>query len=351
MADALKDSRLSIRMYWACSTALARLDGQEVNEGKLADLFLARATDEQTEPEVRARALQLVPARHPKLTLDLLRKLLSHADPNLRREAARALAEHPSSRRASVLLEVARDDKGMFSNEVRAWALVGLADKAQERVSEVSTIAAYAMNSVVRDEALRALVDTELKAEQLLMLKSVNAREEATRDLLQRAQFRQPFFRARPPAKDIAAWLKLLEGPGDAAAGQRIFGNPRLAGCARCHRVEGRGSDVGPDLSSIGRTERRHIVESILQPSNAVAPHYQVWLIETSDGRVRTGMLVHTNLDEYTYLDEKGGQFKVNTRDVVATRPAATSIMPEGLVDRLTDQEIRDLLAYLCSRR
>jgi hypothetical protein len=53
----------------------------------------------------------------------------------------------------------------------------------------------------------------------------------------------------------------------------------------------------------------------------------------------------------YTYLDDKGDLFKLNTRDVVESRPVPNSIMPDGLADLLTDQELRDLLAYLCSRR
>jgi putative heme-binding domain-containing protein len=145
--------------------------------------------------------------------------------------------------------------------------------------------------------------------------------------------------------------VKLLEGPADVDAGRRIFAHPRLGGCFRCHRVEGRGNEIGPDLSTIGRVDRRSILESLLQPSNNVAPHYQAWLIETADGKIRTGMLMGTHLDEYTYLDDKGGQFKVNSRDVVSSQPAATSLMPDGLVNQLTTQEVRDLLAYLCSRK
>ena len=62
-------------------------------------------------------------------------------------------------------------------------------------------------------------------------------------------------------------------------------------------------------------------------------------------------MLLHTNLDEYTYLDAKGEKFKLNTRNIAESKPSPVSIMPEGLADQLTDQEMRDLLAYLCSRR
>ena len=90
---------------------------------------------------------------------------------------------------------------------------------------------------------------------------------------------------------------------------------------------------------------------SIFTASAVVAPHYTAWRIETKDGKVRTGMLAGTYLDDYTYLDEKGNIFKVNTHDMVEARPLSTSIMPAGLVDRLTDQEMRDLLAYLQARK
>ena len=96
---------------------------------------------------------------------------------------------------------------------------------------------------------------------------------------------------------------------------------------------------------------RRHILESILQPSNTVALHYQNWVLEMANGQIRSGMLIRTHLDEYTYLDARGMLFKVNTRDIVDSQPSRISIMPDGLADRFTDQELRDLLAYLESRR
>src|SRR5207253_6487174 len=105
----------------------------------------------------------------------------------------------------------------------------------------------------------------------------------------------------RPNPKDTDAWLKLLEGKADPEAGRRVFESPKLAGCYKCHRVEGRGADIGPDLSLIGRTERKWIVESILQPSAVVAPHYQAWVVETLDGKTRTGLLVGTHLDKSVY--------------------------------------------------
>lgn len=61
--------------------------------------------------------------------------------------------------------------------------------------------------------------------------------------------------------------------------------------------------------------------------------------------------LVRTHLDEYTYVDQRGNLFQVRTTDIVGTAPAPLSIMPTGMVDLLTDRELRDVLAYLGERR
>jgi len=93
------------------------------------------------------------------------------------------------------------------------------------------------------------------------------------------------------------------------------------------------------------------VVESILQPAAVVAPHYQAWKVETLDGRTRIGLLVATRLDESEYVDEKGERFRVRAGDEAGVTPARGSLMPDGLLDGLTDQEARDLVAYLLSRR
>jgi putative membrane-bound dehydrogenase-like protein len=347
LVEALKDPRLNVRLYFAYSSALARLDGHNVSEAKMADYFLERLKDEHCSPEVRILALQMVPAAHRGLTRDLLGKLLSEPNPSLQLEAVRTLAEQPGAHRVPMLLKVAQD--GHLTDSVRAQAIAGLADYAQERVEDLLALA-RGDNAVLRDEALRALINTRLTPQQRAALADLAKVKPETAALVARVLGKR-FAQGRPPAGELSAWLGRLEGPADTAAGRRVFFHPKLGGCFRCHRAEGRGQEVGPDLSAIGRTERRSILESLLQPSNQVAPHYQVWQLETADGRTHTGMLVKTELDEYTYLDAKGALFKLKTTDVVETRAVPTSIMPDGLADLMTDQEIRDLMAYLCSRR
>jgi putative membrane-bound dehydrogenase-like protein len=347
LADALRDRAVNARLVVAYATALARIDGQEVSDAKLADYFFDRLADKSAPPDQRAQALRFVPAKHPKLTPELLKTLLSHAGPALQLEAVRVLREHHSPKRFDLLRAVARDPH--TDETVRAEAVVGLSDRAAEFRGDLLAFAG-GDSAALRDEALRALVNVELTPDQRHALAGLADRGPASAALAARA-LGKPFFDRRPPPEDADAWLKRLGGPANPAAGRRVFFHPRLANCARCHRVEGRGADVGPDLSDVGRSERRQILESILRPSAAVAPHYQVWRIDTADGKTHTGMLLRTVLDEYTYLDANGEQFKLNTRQMVETRAVPTSIMPDGLPDLLTDQELRDLLAYLCSRR
>jgi putative membrane-bound dehydrogenase-like protein len=347
IARALKRKDLNVRMYSAYATAVARIDGREVSEAKMAEYFLGRLRDERSPPAIRVRALQLIPATDSQLTVDFLAGLLHQPDAALRLEAARALAEHPSPKRTAVLLAAARDRR--LGDAVRAQAILGLAGRAQELREELLRFA-LEDNTALRDEALRALVGTKLTAAQRQRIEEVGRHGPDAAALAARV-LGKPFTKGRPPARDVEAWVKRLDVPADAGAGRRVFFHPKLAGCFRCHRAKGRGSVAGPDLSTVGRAGRRHIVESILQPSVLIAPHYQTWQIETADGKTYTGLLVGTNLDDYTYLDPKGNLFTLNTRNITETRPLSTSLMPEGLADLLTDRELRDLLAYLESRR
>lgn len=347
IAEMLKERGLNVRLFLACSSALARLDDRDVSEASMADYFLDRLQDDNTPPVLRVLALQMIPSSHPKLTLNLLERLLSLKEPSLRLEAVRALSDRNGTSSDRLLLAVTRDEHQQEA--VRAQAILGLSMQAPKYLDDLLKLA-HGDNDVLRAEALRAVKDTRLDAAQRAGLDEVARRHPRDTALVARVLGR-PFVKDRPRPDDLDGWLKYLDGPADAGAGRRVFFHPKLAGCFRCHRVEGRGQDVGPDLSTIGRTDRRHILESVLRPSNTVAPHYQVWQIETADGKVRTGMLVRTQLDEYTYVDAKGDWFKLNTRTIVESRPVPVSIMPDGLSDLLTDQELRDLLAYLCALR
>lgn len=291
---AITDPKLSVRMMMAYATALARIKGESVSDAGLADRFADKLNEAGLDDAMKMQLLRLVPPSNKKLTIKLLQRLLQSSNESLRNDVVLTLCLHPQPERKAVLKNVAADEKN--SSGLRALAQQGLLEQPATVVEAT-------------DSTKRPLVD-------------------------QRTE-----------------WLTRFGTNGNIEAGRRLFYHPQKAGCYRCHQVDGRGSEIGPDLSTIGRTEPQRILESLLQPSATVAPAYQAWTLAMHDGRVLNGILVRTYLDEYTYLDAQGKPFTVKTHDIAETKASPTSIMPEGLLKQLTDQEVRDLLAFLISRK
>lgn len=338
---------LDPRGFVGLTTTLARLDNKPVNEDALAGYFLDRLNDAKTPAATKLMALRGIPSAHKSLRLEQLLGLLRELDPAMRLEAMRALKERADPKASTGVAAILRDDRQPPA--VRAQAIVTLASVNKLDVG-IALDLAGGDEKTLRDEALRGFVQMKLAPETLDAIQAATKGKADCTDAVARL-LGKPFFANRPPATDIDAWLKRLDGPADAEAGRRIFEHPKIATCAKCHRVDGRGADIGPDLSLIGRTDKRWIVESILQPSATVAPHYQAWKVDTLDGKSFTGLLVHTYLDESYYIDAKGDRIKVLAKDVADITASKTSVMPDGLVDTLTDQEIRDLVAYLLTRK
>jgi putative heme-binding domain-containing protein len=159
----------------------------------------------------------------------------------------------------------------------------------------------------------------------------------------------------RPPFADVAGWKKMLDalpGKPDLARGREVFLSPRLGGCTLCHRVDGIGATAGPDLSTIGSApEADYVLESLLQPSRNVAPQYESFSLETTDGQTRVVFQLMERGGSHTYVGLDGKPFEIKIEDIVKREHLPVSIMPEGLVARLTDEEVRDLVAFLKSRK
>jgi putative heme-binding domain-containing protein len=155
----------------------------------------------------------------------------------------------------------------------------------------------------------------------------------------------------RPALQDIAAWAKYLDrvpGDADVTHGREVFMHPKLGGCVLCHRVEGLGSIAGPNLSTIGSAKSTdYILESLLQPSRNVAPQFECFMLATADGQVRTAFQLMERGGNHTYVGLDGKTFEVKIDDIVKRERLPVSIMPEGLVNRLSDEEVRDLVGYL----
>ena len=138
---------------------------------------------------------------------------------------------------------------------------------------------------------------------------------------------------------------------GDIRRGQSIF-NSAKAACSSCHAIGYLGGDLGPDLTRIGqvRTER-DLLEAILYPSASFVRSYEPLILSTREDEVYSGVLRKDASDEIILATGPGVQVRIPRGDVIDSRPGKVSVMPQGLDQQLTTQELADLLAFLKATR
>ena len=142
----------------------------------------------------------------------------------------------------------------------------------------------------------------------------------------------------------------LLNLPGETGRGKELFHKTAGVQCRNCHRIAGDGTELGPDLSQIGKKlDRAKLLESILEPSKNIDPQYVTWVVETTAGQVVTGLLVRKDEGEIIVRDAQNKQQRFAMTDVEGVHQQQKSLMPELLLRELTAQQVADLLAYLAS--
>ncbi|MBW7889439.1 MAG: HEAT repeat domain-containing protein [Chitinophagaceae bacterium] len=132
---------------------------------------------------------------------------------------------------------------------------------------------------------------------------------------------------------------------GDVGAGRQLFFGK--ATCFTCHAVTGQGGDFGPDLSNIGEIRSRHdILEAILYPSASFAREYETSKVNTKNGSF-TGIVKEQLPDAIILSAGPGSSVRILRSDIVSIEPETVSLMPPGLLQSLSIEEISDLIAYL----
>jgi putative membrane-bound dehydrogenase-like protein len=144
----------------------------------------------------------------------------------------------------------------------------------------------------------------------------------------------------------LEALLPTLAG-GDVARGMAVF-NSQKSACFTCHAIGHRGGKLGPDLTRIGtvRTEM-DLLESIVFPSASFVRSYEPFTVVRRDGEDVTGIVRKDAPDEVILASGPETEARIARADVVEMRPGKVSLMPDGLEQALTRQELADLLAFL----
>ncbi|WP_414661846.1 PVC-type heme-binding CxxCH protein [Horticoccus sp. 23ND18S-11] len=135
----------------------------------------------------------------------------------------------------------------------------------------------------------------------------------------------------------------LKGGPGNPYAGEATF----TARCASCHKLFFKGGNVGPDLTPYQRDNLGTMLLSIINPNAEIREGYQYYSVETTDGRSLSGFLVDRD-NQVAVLRGLGGEnITLRAAEMKELKPMGQSLMPSGLLDGLSDQELRDLFAYM----
>jgi putative heme-binding domain-containing protein len=134
-------------------------------------------------------------------------------------------------------------------------------------------------------------------------------------------------------------------GGGEPFRGKKLF----MGRCGRCHTLFEEGGQVGPDLTSFDRNDVDRILLNIVNPSAEVREGFETHLVLTKDGRRLDGFLVEETAQALV-LRVPDGQNSILAKDEIERRAVSKmSLMPEGLIKDLKDEEVRDLFAYLRS--
>ncbi len=168
-----------------------------------------------------------------------------------------------------------------------------------------------------------------------------------------------PPFKVKPVTGPGEKWTvaSASNAVGNSLKG-RSFENGRNAfyatGCVKCHRFDGAGGAIGPDLSSVGnKFSHRDLLEAIIEPNKVISDQYQSHILETKDGDRYIGIVIENKdngtVDIYT-KDFDTKPITVKASEVDSKKPSPISQMPANLLDPLNKDEMLDLLAYLLSR-
>ncbi len=334
----LASEPMTEELFLATIAALEMLDGkspQVFDQTPAAKYVLPLLKSNLDQPRIAIQAIRLANPKDSAEVAELLAEVVTGKHPlAIQQEALRTLAISPRPESLATLRQIADDSKQ--APILREWAFLGLAGQPS-------------METEWWLGHWRTEAGTELRESLLRSLKS-RVQEASVQDVFQAIS---PEYHPGT----LREWTELAAkaNPDDAASvarGLLVFSHPNGPGCIKCHRLEGRGGMIGPDLSRVGSTfSAEKLVDSILEPSKEVSPQFTTWAMTTLEGKVHTGMLVFENEGKTVLGTGEGTTIEFKTADVENRTPQKTSVMPEKLVDRMSQREWVDLISFLRSRK
>lgn len=281
--------------------------------------------------------------------------------PAARADALLALASLKDANLDDAVLTGLSDDHGAVRAAARE-VLFGL--KPDQGLGELAK-AIESGEPVERQSALVVLKESRVPGTNDILAKAMDALvedkfpAEARLELIEAAKRRADgsikqklakYESSRSKDDALAAYRETLVG-GSAERGRKIFYEKAQVSCVRCHKAQGIGGDVGPELTKIGVDKNReYLLEAIVLPNKAIAKNFESVLVITDDGLQHTGIL-RSEDDKQLQLMTAEGKLVTVAKDTIEERQPTKSAMPEDLTKHLSQSELRDLVEFLSSLR
>jgi quinoprotein glucose dehydrogenase len=143
----------------------------------------------------------------------------------------------------------------------------------------------------------------------------------------------------------------LVRSKGNAVRGRELYLNAKTLACITCHKLEGVGGQVGPDLTRVWETQSlEKVMESMIDPSKEIKEGYQAYRLETRKGVTYTGLKVSETANEVVLKEATGKEVHVPRADVEELSVMKQSLMPDNVISQLTFDQFIDLVAFLRDR-
>ncbi len=145
-------------------------------------------------------------------------------------------------------------------------------------------------------------------------------------------------------AQEYQAALKMK---GDSASGRQVFDRV----CSKCHRIDGRGYEVGPDISDVRTRSREALLYDILDPNQKLEPKFTAYQALTVDGLTFQGLMASETPEAIVLRLAEGKEQTIPRKEIEELKASGTSLMPEGVEKDVSPQQMADLLEYLKGSR
>jgi putative membrane-bound dehydrogenase-like protein len=310
--DATKDAKLA---------DLTAQIGQQFGDAKAADAQLAVLKDKAAPIERRRQILTAFARDAYAAALPVVMSLLD--EPAIRRDAIRALASFDTPQVAPTL--------------IKRYATLSAAEKAEvvltlstRRSNASALVAALKNNTIPKTDV------TASDARQLYRVLGPSF-----------VEFWGPITQlASDKQAEMAKYKAMLTDAEIAKAntgkGRAIYERT----CMACHKLYGAGGIIGPELTGSNRADLDYILSQIINPSEVMQDSYQLVIVTTRDGRTLSGTVVAEDNQQLT-LRLVGQDSIVTKSEILSREKSPVSMMPEGLLKTLKDDEVRDLIGYL----